>query len=57
MFLMYVCLFMCHTDLNGLTALMKATDHGYKDVVESLLAGNANPNFIYAINCIVWVSC
>ena len=43
---------------NGLTALMKATDRGHKDVVESLLAGNANPNIIDKVTChqLVFVS-
>ena len=37
----------------GLTALMRASDSGHKDVVKSLLAGNANPNIT---DKVVWVN-
>ena len=36
---------------NGLTVLMKATDPDHKYIVESLLAGNANPNIIDKVTC------
>ena len=37
----------------GLTALMKATNGGHKDVVKSLLTGFANPNITEEV---VWVN-
>ena len=33
---------------------MKATNCNHKDVVESLLAGNANPNIIDKVVCVNW---